>query len=94
MSQHLYIYVGNNPVLYVDPSGHLKICQWARDTVNWVRNRTDDSVNWWKDITKSGKIDWFLSLSLGAKKDENSVYHLRQDWWQSWKYVGYNDLYD
>ena len=26
LSQHLYAYVGNNPVLYVDPSGHIKIC--------------------------------------------------------------------
>ena len=35
-----------------------------------------------------------LSASLGTKKDENGIYHIRQDWWQNWKYVGYNDLYD
>lgn len=26
LSQNLYAYVGNNPVVYVDPSGYLKVC--------------------------------------------------------------------
>ena len=26
LAQHLYVYVGNNPVLYVDPSGRIKVC--------------------------------------------------------------------
>ncbi|MDD3173817.1 MAG: hypothetical protein PHF63_09180 [Herbinix sp.] len=51
-------------------------------------------VDWWKDKTKSGDMDWFLKWTLGAEKDKNGIYHIRQDWWQSWKYVGYNDLYD
>jgi RHS repeat-associated protein len=24
---HPYVYVGNNPVIYVDPSGAIKMCQ-------------------------------------------------------------------
>jgi len=41
LSQHLYVYVGNNPVLYVDPSGHLKICQGGnifKDVIKWQAN--------------------------------------------------------
>lgn len=29
LSQNLYVYVGNNPVLYVDPSGHMAVCAGA-----------------------------------------------------------------
>jgi len=29
LSQNLYIYCGNNPVAYVDPSGHITICPTA-----------------------------------------------------------------
>ena len=38
----------------------------------------------------------FLKLTLGAVKDTtyDGVYHLRQDWWQSWGPIGYNDGYD
>lgn len=58
-------------------------------TGNWP-----DLVQWWKDVTKEGKADWFLWLSLGTDKDENGIYHIRQNWWQSWNIVGYRDEYD
>jgi RHS repeat-associated protein len=33
LSQNRYAYCGNNPVLYVDPTGHMKICE-LRDELN------------------------------------------------------------
>jgi len=27
LSQNLYVYCGNNPVVYIDPSGHIKVCK-------------------------------------------------------------------
>jgi RHS repeat-associated protein len=41
LSQNLYAYVGNNPVLYVDPSGHSAICQGGSLTKTWA------STMWW-----------------------------------------------
>jgi len=45
-------------------------------------------------LTISGELDEFLNRSLGATPDENGVYHIKQDHWQSRKYIGYNDFYD
>ena len=53
-----------------------------------------DSVNAFKDVTQAGEVDWLLSTVLGATPDSDNIYHIRQDWWQSWKPVGYNNIYD
>ena len=53
-----------------------------------------DSVNAFKDVTQAGEADWLLSTVLGATPDSDNIYHIRQDWWQSWKPVGYNNIYD
>jgi RHS repeat-associated protein len=43
--------------------------------------------------------DWIgaqevIGLAIGARRDGDGVYHIDQDYWQSWKPIGYNDGYD
>jgi hypothetical protein len=48
----------------------------------------------YKDLTQQGRLDWAIDLAIGATPDKNGIYHIDQDYWQSWKPVGYNKLYD
>lgn len=82
-SGNLYAYCMSNPVGLVDPSGDIAI-----------RNCIMMAVNIFKDLTKSGRLDKLISLGIGALRDSSGVFHIRQDYWQSWTYVGYNDIYD
>jgi len=43
--------------------------------------------------TRTGDLDNFLYATLGAE-NKGGTYHIRQDWWQSWSFVGYNRFYD
>ena len=47
-----------------------------------------------KEATKAGELDYTINLAIGAKKDNGGNYHIKQNYWQSNKFVGYNDLYD
>ena len=47
-----------------------------------------------KESTKAGKLDYTIDLAIGAEKDNSGNYHIKQNYWQSNKFVGYNDLYD
>lgn len=47
-----------------------------------------------KEPTKAGKLDYTIDLAIGAEKDNSGNYHIKQNYWQSNKFVGYNDLYD
>ena len=47
-----------------------------------------------KESTKAGKLDYTIDLAIGAEKDNRGNYHIKQNYWQSNKFVGYNDLYD
>ena len=71
---------------------------WGSEVVKHIGGLLKDSsmkaVDFLKAITRDGKIDWLLWLVLGAEKDKDGIYHIRQGWWQSIKYIGYNDFYD
>ena len=51
-------------------------------------------VNEFKSLTREGKLDNSIDLFLGATKDQDGIYHIDQNYWQSIDFVGYNDLYD
>ena len=54
-----------------------------------------DPVGEFERLTMEGTLDRFLEVTLGAyKNEETGAYHIRQDGWQSFHGVGYNDLYD
>ncbi|NLU51242.1 MAG: RHS repeat-associated core domain-containing protein, partial [Syntrophomonadaceae bacterium] len=36
LSQNLYLYCANNPVVYVDPTGHMKICKGDARFSGWL----------------------------------------------------------
>ena len=52
------------------------------------------AVNFGRDLTNTGTVDPVIDLAIGATRGEDGAYHIRQDWWQSWEFVGYNDIYD
>ena len=97
-----YAYANGNPISNIDPFGLAadegrggqssssswldKVQQIVVDTFGW-------SVDTFKKLTADGYLDWLLELSLGATPIDD-IYHIRQDWWQSWHFVGYNDFYD
>jgi hypothetical protein len=50
-----------------------------------------DAYKWFVEQTQERGLPW----AFGFYRDENGIYHARQgDSLQSWKYSGYNDLYD
>ena len=51
-------------------------------------------IDAYKSMTKKGQADWLLDITLGAEKGEGGIYHISQNYWQSWRYVGYNKAYD
>lgn len=51
-------------------------------------------VNKFKELTRDGKLDNTIDFFIGATSDQNGIYHIDQDYWQSISIVGYNDLYD
>ena len=90
-----YAYANGNPVSNIDPFG--LSAERGDGSNNWfdkVKELFGWTVDEFKRLTAEGKLDWFLELTLGATKDNNDIYHIRQDWWQSWHFVGYNDFYD
>ena len=90
-----YAYANGNPVSNIDPFGLSP--ERGYNSNNWfdkVKELFGWTVDEFKRLTAEGKLDWFLELTLGATKDNNDIYHIRQDWWQSWHFVGYNDFYD
>ena len=72
--------------------------QKAIDTKNtWgkVQLSVLNPVEMFKDATKKGQMDELIELGIGAEKNpSDGTYHIRQDYWQSWKVSGYNNLYD
>ena len=54
----------------------------------------DWGINKFKELTQEGKLDNTINFFIGATPDNNGIYHIDQNYWQSIPIVGYNDLYD
>jgi hypothetical protein len=52
-----------------------------------------DPLDWYRGETANGTLDWLIDLGIGAKP-EDGIYHIDQDYWQSWEPIGYNEFYD
>ena len=97
-----YAYANGNPISNIDPfgmaadesrGGQSTTNDWFDKAQKLFTDAFDWSVDTFKYLTAEGYLDWFLELSLGATPTDD-IYHIRQDWWQSILFVGYNDLYD
>jgi len=60
LSQNLYLYCGNNPVVYVDPSGHVKIC---------TANSGDEYNYTWGELWRDLKSIFSVNSGWSAKGD-------------------------
>ncbi len=106
LSLNLYTYCHNNPIYFYDPTGHSVLsairnaCSAVKDTIvsgyNWCKKKVkkgfDASVSEFKEQTREGNLDWILDKTLSAAKDDNDIYHIRQECYQ--ELFGYNNLYD
>ena len=106
LSLNLYVYCYNNPILGTDASGHWP--KFISNAIEGIKNAAQTVSSYGsylidedlhpieavKSMTQSGDADWIIDKVIGARKDDNGIYHIRQDYWQSWKYVGYNKAYD
>ena len=59
-----------------------------------VTSPLKNAMDAFKEATKEGELDYTIDLAIGAEKDKDGNYHIKQNYWQSNKFVGYNDLYD
>ena len=105
-SMNLYAYCVNNPVIYIDPSGHRasKKCSSGQGTGNSSGSAWNDKIvkaikgtsiyKWFTKKTKNGKFQKLFDLG-GFYRDAKGIYHAKQSGsLQSWAYSGYNDFYD
>ena len=86
LSLNYYVYCYSNPVLYCDSGGHSPVSllnRWFFKYHSYI----------FRYATRKGYLDEFLYATLGAE-NKGGTYHIRQDWWQSWSFVGYNRFYD
>ncbi len=93
---NLYIYVANNPVSFVDPSGHK--CEGAIDSyqpggIIKLISAVTELYETFVEKTQNYELHDFFDTT-GFYWDEKGIYHAKQDGWQSSKYIGYNSLYD
>jgi RHS repeat-associated protein len=102
-SMNLYAYCINNPVIYIDPSGHYvaeqdnsKKCSSGNSTKDTTRAIAEYIIANPVAVNITQHPDWVteqLFYAFGFKRDDSTgVYHARQDALQ--QYGGYNFLYD
>lgn len=103
-----YAYAGGNPVRYSDPSGLWiieNIWKFCWEYLNMtdsekieacrkIEKACANPVQTFRDATRFGYLDDEINLVIGARKDDDDIFHIKQHYWQSWKYVGYNEFYD
>ncbi len=102
LSQNLYVYCGNNPVAYVDPSGHIKICQWddywegTKDSFKQAWNdilATPDTVKLLYTMWQDGKISYQDLVSILEMAGKNTVEPYIQNISGYW-YISFGDPTD
>lgn len=89
--------IDNTASLVVDNFGQILLNEDVLDVVRYGIEQFDDEINLGKEMTKSGNpiAKAVLELTIGAQdRDGDNVYHIRQDWIQSYAPAGYNNVYD
>ena len=73
LSLNLYNYCANNPILYFDPSGHIKMPKWAKNTWDFIKGTAKEVPYYALDVTMglSNAIDENLAFGVGNKIREN-----------------------
>ena len=94
-----YAYANGNPISNVDPLG--LTAERGDKEEKWYEKIKDGAVEFYywlvdafKKMTVNGTLDPVILLAIGAYQDGRGVYHIKQDYWQSWEFIGYNSLYD
>lgn len=62
--------------------------------IGTIKYNFDSSVSEFKYQTQRGNLNNIINLTIGAYQDSKGVYHIKQNYWQSSKWVGYNDFYE
>ncbi|MBQ7338774.1 MAG: hypothetical protein IJW40_10025 [Clostridia bacterium] len=57
-------------------------------------NIFDWGIDKFKELTREDKSDNSIDFFLGATSDNNGIYHIDQNYWQSFPIVRYNDIYE
>ncbi|MBH5320960.1 hypothetical protein I6N90_24550, partial [Paenibacillus sp. GSMTC-2017] len=55
LSQNLYTYVHNNPLIYTDPTGHYKYSE-NEDTERWKKNEVHLTSGFWDNVNKKAMM--------------------------------------
>jgi RHS repeat-associated protein len=79
-----YTYVLDNPLKYVDPLGLDAVIDAMAEEAIRVRLYGAEPTL---------KV-YALAAALSARQYEDGVYHISQNYWQSWELIGYNGFYD
>lgn len=80
LSQNLYVYCGNNPVAYVDPSGHIRLCQMqdnAQSIADWLNNLNDKYIGGPLNQIASGDYTPIENFALNNSPAVNMIEGIR-----------------
>jgi len=80
LSQNLYIYCGNNPVAYVDPSGHIRVCQIqdrAQSAADWLNNINEIYIGGPLNQIASGDYTPIENIALNNSPAVNMIEGIR-----------------
>ena len=80
----------------VDAGGRIANTDEFGKLVDVIIRVANPGINLGKFWTKHNLpgAEFVIKLAIGAIRDDDGVFHIMQNYWQSWDPIGYNDGYD